>query len=169
MTTYRKYCLAAVIIAFPFTIFSQAIFSLQNASDNLPRLYGKKENVRYLCVTAGDRLYSIGDQGGNFPSVGFHVPGEMGGIWQHPIKLLDGFRLTITDSKNGITLHADTCDHFVTNSFTTQYIYSFPQQHLSVTRTQFVPDGMPLLVAEYAFTNCIVMLIRILLYNLQQM
>ncbi len=153
MTTYCKYCLAAIIIAFPFTIFSQAMFSLQKASHNLPRLNGKKENAHYLCVTAGDRLYAIGDQGGNFPSVGFHVPGEMGGIWQHPIKLLDGFRLTITNDNTKDIMHADSCDRFVTYSFTTQYIYNFPQEHLSVTRTQFIPDGVPMLVVEYAFTN----------------
>ena len=91
MTKYCKYCLAMFIVALPFTALSQAKFSLQQACNHLPMLYGKKENARYLCVTAGDRLYSIGDQAGNFPSVGFHVPGEMGGVWQHPIKLLDGF------------------------------------------------------------------------------
>ena len=153
MTNYCKCCLAMIIMALPFTAFSQAKFSLQEASDHLPKLYGKKENVRYLCVTAGDRLYSIGDQAGNFPSVGFHVPGEMGGVWQHPVKLLDGFRLTITDSKMGIAEHQDTSNRFVTYSFTTQYKYDFPQEHLSVTRTQFVPDGMPVLVVEYALTN----------------
>ena len=77
----------------------------------------------------------------------------MGGIWQHPIKLMDGFRLTITDSKTGISQQADKCDSFVTYSFTTQFLYDIPQQHLSVIRTQFVPDGMPLLVVEYALTN----------------
>jgi glycogen debranching enzyme len=153
MKSYRKYCLAAIIMALPFTGLSQPKFSLQAASNHLPRLYGKKENARYLCVTAGDRLYSIGDQAGNFPSVGFHVPGEMGGVWQHPVKLLDGFRLTITDSKTGVVEQAGTCDRFVTYSFTTQYVYNFPQERLSVTRTQFVPDGLPVLILEYAFTN----------------
>ncbi|GAC1426419.1 MAG: hypothetical protein NVSMB67_29200 [Flavisolibacter sp.] len=136
-----------------FAAISQSTFSLQNASKGLPHLYGKKENAHYLYATAGDRIYSIGDQAGNYPAVGFHVPGEMGGIWQHPIKLLDGFRLTITDIKMGFSQKADKCDSFITYSFTTQFLYDFPQQHLSVSRTQFVPDGMPLLVVEYAITN----------------
>ena len=42
-------------------------------------------------VTAGDRAYLIGTQDGNFPDMGGHVPGEMGGLWLHPIKLIDGF------------------------------------------------------------------------------
>lgn len=150
------YFVVAVIMALPSIGTSQTVFSLQEESNRLPHLYGKKENANYLCVTAGDRLYSIGDQAGNYPAVGFHVPGEMGGIWQHPIKLLDGFRLTITDitdSKTGVAQQADKCDSFVTYSFTTQFLYDIPQQRLSVSRTQFVPDGMPLLVVEYAITN----------------
>lgn len=153
MTNYCRYCLAVLIMAIPFTALPQSKFSLQQASSRLPHLFGKKDNARYLCVTAGDRLYAIGNQAGNFPSVGFHVPGQMGGIWQHPIKLLDGFRLTLTDSNTGVVVHADTCDRFVTYSFCTQYSYHFPQEQLSVTRTQFVPDGMPVLVIEYALTN----------------
>ncbi|WP_235906178.1 alpha-L-rhamnosidase-related protein [Ginsengibacter hankyongi] len=142
-----------LIMAISSTARPQSKFSLQQASGRLPHLFGKKNNDRYLCVTAGDRLYAIGNQAGNFPSVGFHVPGQMGGIWQHPIKLLNGFRLTLTDSNTGVVAHADTCDHFVTCSFTTQYSYQFPQEQLSVTRTDFVPDGMPVLVVEYALTN----------------
>src|SRR5487761_1935636 len=153
MTNFCKYCLTVIIMAIPFTALTQSKFSLQEASSRLPHLFGKKDNDRYLCVTAGDRLYAIGNQAGNFPSVGFHVPGQMGGIWQHPIKLLDGFRLTLTDSNTGVVAHADTCDRFVTYSFSTQYSYNFPQEHLSVTRTQFVPDGMPVLVVEYTLTN----------------
>src|SRR5687767_113131 len=109
MKSFCKCFLTVIIMALSFTAHSQAKFSLQASAKHLPLLYGKKDNVRYLCVTAGDRLYAIGDQGGNFPSVGFHVPGEMGGIWQHPVKLLDGFRLTITDS-TGFVYHTDTCD-----------------------------------------------------------
>ncbi len=140
-------------MSLPFIGTAQSAFSLQEASNRLPHLYGKKENAHYLCVTAGDGLYSIGDQAGNFPAVGFHVPGEMGGIWQQPIKLLDGFRLTITDSKTGVAQIADKCDSFISYPFTTQFLYSFPQEGLSVSRTQFVPDGMPLLVVEYVITN----------------
>jgi len=43
-------------------------------------------------VTAGDRTYLIGTQDGNFPDMGQHTPGEMGGLWLPPIKLIDGFQ-----------------------------------------------------------------------------
>ena len=51
---------------------------------------GQNKNQPY--ITAGDRTYIIGTQDGNFPDMGGHVPGEMGGLWLHPIKLMDGFR-----------------------------------------------------------------------------
>src|ERR1043165_6779873 len=59
-------------------------------------------------VTAGDRAYLIGTQDGNFPDMGGHVPGEMGGLWLHPIKLVDGFWATITDraTRQSIALSA---------------------------------------------------------------
>src|SRR5256885_16127988 len=55
------------------------------------------ENKGQPYVTAGDRTYLIGTQDGNFPDMGEHVPGEMGGLWLPPIKLLDGFWATVTD------------------------------------------------------------------------
>jgi hypothetical protein len=30
---------------------------------------------------------------GTFPPLGWHTKGEMGGVWMHPIKLLDGARM----------------------------------------------------------------------------
>src|SRR5664279_435770 len=148
----KKYWLL-ILIALPFFTRAQSLFSLAESSKSLPHLYGRKENASYLCVTAGDRLYSIGDQAGNFPAVGFHVPGEMGGIWQQPVKLLDGFRLIITDRKTCVSQQLDKCDSFITYSFTSQFLYKLPQQNLMVTRTQFVPDYIPALVVEYAVTN----------------
>jgi Bacterial alpha-L-rhamnosidase 6 hairpin glycosidase domain len=148
-----KYLAIPVVMALPFISASQSNFSLLEASKGLPHLYGKKENAGYLYVTAGDRLYSIGDQAGNFPAIGFHVSGEMGGVWQQPIKLLDGFRLTITDRKTGVHQMMDKADSFITYSFTSQFLYRLPQQNIIITRTQFVPDNIPLLVVEYAVTN----------------
>jgi len=145
--------LVLVMIALPIMTVGQSGFSLLEAGRSLPHLYGRKDNAGYLCVTAGDRLYAIGNQAGNFPSVGFHEPGEMGGVWQQPVKLLDGFRLNIIDNKTGITKQLDKADSFIAYSFTSQFLYNLPEQNLVVARTQFVPDKIPLLVVEYAITN----------------
>lgn len=52
-------------------------------------------------VTAGTRAYVIGTQDGNFPDLGEHLRGEMGGAWVHPIKLIDGFRATVAEPASG--------------------------------------------------------------------
>lgn len=41
--------------------------------------------------TPGDRVYVIGAQDGTFPKIGWHIHGEMGVVWNYPIKLLDGY------------------------------------------------------------------------------
>lgn len=122
-------------------------FSLGKALEGTVSIEGKEGNGDYLYVTAGDRLYSIGNQKGDFPEVGFHVPGEMGGVWQHPIKLLDGFELSVDGRRLA------TCDQFTAYPFANQFRYVSPDQDLSVIRTDFVPDSLPVLVVEYIIRN----------------
>lgn len=53
-------------------------------------------NLDHPYVTAGNRVYSVATQHGEFPEIGWRQPSEMSGVWDHPIKLLDGFWLGIT-------------------------------------------------------------------------
>jgi hypothetical protein len=41
-------------------------------------------------VAAGTRAYAIGFQDGRFYANGWHITGEMGGVWTPPLKLADG-------------------------------------------------------------------------------
>ena len=59
-------------------------------------IHGQNSTRPY--VTAGDRAYLIGTQDGDFPDMGGHQEGEMGGLWLHPIKLIDGFWAQVTDA-----------------------------------------------------------------------
>src|SRR5688572_32104002 len=72
-----------------------------DAQDSLAGIsnHGRTRHQPY--VTAGDRTYLIGTQDGNFPDMGWHVPGEMGGLWLPPIKLIDGFQARIADVETG--------------------------------------------------------------------
>jgi glycogen debranching enzyme len=140
--------IAIGISVFPGLCLAQSkTFTLDEASSGLPHLPGKKDRSAYPYATAGDRLYAIGDQAGGFPAIGFHVEGQMGGVWQQPIKLLNGYELTVGERK------LDKCDSFIAGSFVNKFLYTLPQQRLSVTRTEFVPDGIPLLVVEYVLVN----------------
>src|SRR5687767_14845223 len=72
---------------------SNSITSVFNKSESIT---GKSQYLNTPYNTAGDRLYMVGNQDGTFPDLGWHVKGEMGGIWHHPIKLLDGFEASVT-------------------------------------------------------------------------
>ena len=63
--------------------------------ENSPSITGRTEYLSSPFVTAGDRLYMVGNQDGSFPEIGWHLPGEMGGMWDHPIKLMDGFQIAL--------------------------------------------------------------------------
>jgi glycogen debranching enzyme len=54
------------------------------------------DNLDQPYVTAGNRVYSVATQHGEFPEIGWRQPSEMSGVWDPPIKLLDGFWLGIT-------------------------------------------------------------------------
>src|ERR1700759_1996067 len=41
-------------------------------------------------VTAGTRAYSVGFEDGRFYATGWHITGEMSGIWTPPMKMLEG-------------------------------------------------------------------------------
>lgn len=145
----NKYIVSIICAFILFSCNSEKkkdVFSLSEELKNTVHINGQKDNGDYLYVTAGNMLYSIGNQYGDFPEIGFHVPGEMGGVWQHPIKLLDGFKLHI----NSAVL--DKCDQFTTYPFANRFEY-LSDQDISVTRIDFVPDSLPVLVVEYLIQN----------------
>ncbi|WP_051697534.1 hypothetical protein [Prevotella sp. 10(H)] len=128
-------------------------FSLHKGLEGITNIQGKSDNGNYLYVTAGDKLYSIGNQAGEFPEIGFHVPGEMGGVWQHPIKLLDGYKINISDLTSNFTQEFDHCDKYICFPFANQFYYNMSEQGYSVVRTDFVPDQLAALAVEYEITN----------------
>jgi hypothetical protein len=104
-------------------------------------------------VAAGDRAYLIGTQDGNFPDMGGHVPGEMGGLWLHPIKLVDGFWATVTDSAAGQQSPLSDAVEFINYPYGNRLRYGPVVDSLEVDRFQFSPDGRPGVVVQYTFHN----------------
>ncbi len=110
----------------------------------------KTERLDDLYVTAGDRLYAIGSQDGDFPRVGEHIPGEMTGIWVHPQKVLDGF---------WIELRWDDQTPVVPRATGFQVAPGYTEHHYQAAgewsgrRRQWVPDGLPAMVVHLAFCN----------------
>ncbi len=129
-----------------------------NKTDNVP---GSKETLGKRCVTAGDKLYAIGLQDGDFPDMGDHLKDEMGGIWMHPIKLLDGFWLKIEEMKekdgivgpNGQGGWLEHADQYITFPYGNEFIYHDPLPGLEVSRFQFVPVRTRGLKVSYTIKN----------------
>ena len=85
-------------------------------------------------VAAGDRAYDIGTEAGRYPAMGWHIRGEMGGIWAPPLKLLDGIWFGIDGSWLG------DASRFSSGYGYTQFDIQGPSG-LHVTRTDSAPDG----------------------------
>ena len=90
--------LAAILSLVLLAAFAVGPCVAQSSSETLAPISNQGRTKQQPYVTAGDRTYLIGTQDGNFPDMGQHVPGEMGGLWLPPIKLIDAFRASIEEA-----------------------------------------------------------------------
>ncbi|RMG73049.1 MAG: glycogen debranching protein [Bacteroidetes bacterium] len=116
-----------------------------------PALEGRAEYLPSPYVTAGNRLYAVGHQDGTFPPLGWHVTGEMGGIWDHPIKLFDGFEAALAAGETITCL--DSAVAFINYPFANRFDYGPVLPGLSVSRLQFVPDETEGMVGVFLLKN----------------
>lgn len=131
-------------------VFGCSEKSKEISNDTLEGISGHQEFKSTSYITAGDRVYAIGAQNGSFPEIGWHITGEMGGVWNHPIKLLDGYKATVkTDQKQQDLTDAS----FVNYPFGNKFIHELNDLGLTVEQFQFSPDGHQGLIIEYAITN----------------
>jgi glycogen debranching enzyme len=110
-------------------------------------------NTQQPYVTAGDRAYLIGTQDGNFPDMGQHIPGEMGGLWLPPIKLIDGFQGRIAEAGTGKEILLSESREMIAYPYGTLFRYGQVLDHLDVERFQFSPDHRQGLIIQYRFKN----------------
>ncbi len=125
--------------------------NLKSQIVGFPSITGKSNYLNSPFLTAGDRVYMVGHQDGTFPELGWHIKGEMGGIWDHPIKLMDGFDVELIWDDNTVKLN--NADTFVNYPFANKHLYSLKDQNLQIERWQFVPDHKEGIVVQYLLTN----------------
>ena len=124
-----------------FQLFLLALISCTNEDLTKPKLtdlWGTAPSINgseaYLSspmLTAGNRVYMVGHQDGSFPELGWHIQGEMGGIWNHPIKLMDGFEASFTMS-DGRQFPLEKATTFTNYPFYNVHIYEFPSIQLQL-------------------------------------
>jgi len=155
MKIFSSYLLGLVHAPLLIILFigctQSAKVTLSELISDSPSIIGKSSYLNSPFVTAGDRVYMVGHQDGTFPELGWHIKGEMGGIWNHPIKLMDGFDVDLSWDEQTIQLnHADT---FVNYPFANRHLYRLGEQNLSIERWQFVPDHKEGLVVQFVLHN----------------
>ncbi|MEU6574751.1 hypothetical protein [Streptomyces sp. NPDC046805] len=89
-------------------------------------------------VSIGDRFYSMGTEDGLYPAAGWHIRGEMGGMWTQPIKLLDGMWFGLDGAWLGDKAKAEK---FTSGWGYTRVDYA-ATGGVSASRTDFAPDGL---------------------------
>lgn len=117
-----------------------------NGLTNLP------EQADNPYLTAGDKAYIIGQQNGDFPDMAGHAPGEMGGVWNQRIKLLDGFWIKLVD-ENGTAKWIDKATSYTTYPEGSSFRYEKAIDGITVDRFQFCPDGTNGAVITYTLRN----------------
>ena len=129
------------------TVIPRPEASQMLAFGNIRRSKPLKDETEFLI--AGPRLYEFGSMNGSFPSVG-RLDGDQGGVWCHPIKLVDAFAFEVIegDRKPWRLLAPSRFEHdFASASF------HFQRGDLTATRRDFVPEGEPALVSMLTLHN----------------
>ncbi len=134
----RLLIIAATTLALTGVAVPAAVSATSGSS--VPRTAELSETTRLpdrRAVVSGDRAYAVSSEDGLYPAMGWHINGEMGGIWSPPIKLLDGLWFGV----DGAWLGADAG----ARRFTSGWGYTRTDYQrtdgVQVSRTDVVPDG----------------------------
>jgi hypothetical protein len=126
---------------------------LYHQVSRLSSIEGKTQYLASPFVTAGDRVYLVGYQNGSFPELGWHINGEMGGLWDHPIKLMDGFIAKLAIAGNTDSFCLDDATRFVNYPLGNSHHFEWSKENIIVERFQFVPDGIEGVIIEFRIIN----------------
>lgn len=115
----------------------------------------KTKSTKPMYVCSNERIKLIGTIDGYFPDFGHHKEKEMGGLWLHPIKLLDGFWLKFTDHTSVTADSYIISDSFENYPHKNIFTYGNSLGHtpITITRTQIAPLETNGIVITYELCN----------------
>jgi hypothetical protein len=145
----RTLLIAGSLLSVPITQAGQ--IPLKN--EPLERQTDENLNMKRY-VAAGDRAYVVGVQDGslvpdaslNPNGIGWHITGQMGGVWAHPIKLLHQFQFFLNDNP------LPAAAKFVSGAGYVRLELP-PADGLEISETQFAPDGLPVVLVGLQLRN----------------
>lgn len=108
---------------------------------------------KYVC--ASERVKLIGSVNGMFPDFGHHLENEMGGLWLHPVKLLDGFWLRFCDHTAKTVDRWIIADSFINKPYGNEFYYNngLGNTEVQIKQFQFAPEEATGLIVSYEFYN----------------
>jgi hypothetical protein len=147
-----RYCLFIALLVAACSPSEQRTDVSELGVTDLPALEGRS-NLHGPFVTAGNRVYMIGNQDGSFSDMGWHITGEMGGVWDHPIKLLDGISAFVHLEGSDEMHCLDSALKFINYPVGNEHHFSLKSIGIDVKRLQFIPDNKEGLVMQYKLIN----------------
>lgn len=148
---FRSISIFLVLILFLFNCSNPKNISIEDLAEDLPAIKGTTNYLNSPFVTTGNRVYMVGHQDGSFPELGWHIKGEMGGIWNHPIKLMDGFDLNLIWDDESISLNK--AESFTNYPMANQHTFKIESKKFQVERFQFVPTDKQGIAIQFIIKN----------------
>ena len=106
-------------------------------------------DMRTLFFLAGRKIYELGTMDGGFPPIG-RLLGDQGGIWAHPVKLLDGYRFTVLEEDQPEWRLTES-RHFAHRFYAARF--HFERHDLSAVREDFTAEAEPALFTQLTLRN----------------
>jgi hypothetical protein len=151
LAPYKIITVLALLLVFVQRAAAQSNDSITNEVMAGISNKGQTNDKEYL--TPGDRTYVVGTQNGNFPDLGGHVKGEMGGLWMPPVKLMDGFWVKLSDANTRSEAWLKEASAFINYPYGNRFIYASVLEGIEVERFQFCPQGKEGIVIQYQLKN----------------
>jgi hypothetical protein len=130
----------ALVLGVAATLLSSTAAQAANELSTSDRLQDRRE------IASGTRAYAVGFEDGRFYANGWHITGEMGGVWTPPLKLLDGLWFGVGDEWVGRATRFMSGRGYVR--------YDLPDLGgLQLRRTDFVPDDRRAALFGLELTN----------------
>jgi len=106
--------------------------------NNLESINGNPDYMDSPFLSAGERMYVVGHQNGTFPDLGWHIKDEMGGVWLPPIKLMDGYSLSIKKDTQQICLNEAV--NFENYPVGASQNFNLDELGIAIRQFHFVPE-----------------------------